>query len=214
MSTATASSFHRDLLAWGAQNRRDFVWRRTDDPFVVLVSEILLQRSRGKTVAAVAVELFGRWPGSTELSRARVSSIEAVIRPLGLIRRAALLKALAIAVVERGSVPDSYEELVALPAVGPFAANATLAVAFGKRAPVVDAVTARVYRRYFDLPADAPASTDAALWRVVDEATPAAQVREWNWAVLDLASMICLPKVPRCGECPLQEHCAWSLAHR
>jgi A/G-specific adenine glycosylase len=214
MSATTASRFHRDLLSWGAANRRDFIWRQTDDPFVILVSEILLQRSRGRTVASVAEELLRRWPDAAGLSRARVSSIEAVIRPLGLIRRAKLLKALAKAVVELGSVPDTYEELVALPAVGPYAANATLAVAFRKRAPVVDAVTARVYRRYFDLPADAPASTDAALWRVVDESTPPAGARDWNWAVLDLASMICLPKIPRCTECPLQEHCAWSLAHR
>src|SRR5829696_254237 len=214
MSTATASRFHRDLLTWGDANRRDFIWRRTDDPFVVLVSEILLQRSRGKTVALVASELFRRFPDASALSRARVSSIESVFRPLGLIRRAPLLKALANAILARGSVPDSFDDLVALPAVGPYAANATLAVAFGKRAPVVDGVTARVYRRYFALAADAPASIDAELWRVVEEATPTQEVRQWNWAVLDLASTICLPKVPRCEECPLQGHCAWSVAHR
>jgi A/G-specific adenine glycosylase len=159
-------------------------------------------------------ELFARWPDPSSFARARVTSIAAVIRPLGLVRRATSLKALGAEIVSRGGVPDTYDQLIALPGVGPYAANATLAVAFGQRAPVVDSVTARVYRRYFGLDGDGPASTDRELWDVVEEATPHDHVREWNWAVLDLAATICLPKVPRCGECPLQDHCAWSRAHR
>jgi A/G-specific adenine glycosylase len=120
------------------------------------------------------------------------------------------LKELARAVEERGGVPDSPDELLDLPGVGRYAANATLAVAFEQRAPVVDGVSARVYRRYFGLEAEAPASSDVLLWEVVSEATPRQGVRAWNWAVLDLAAAVCLPKVPRCEECPLQSRCAWS----
>ena len=108
-------------------------------------------------------------------------------------------------------MPDSLDELLELPGVGKYAASATLAVAFGQRAPVVDGVTARVYRRYFGLAADGRPS-DGALWERGGKATPRSEVREWNWAVLDLAASVCLPKVPRCGECPLEQHCAWSQA--
>ena len=202
--------YTRRLKQWGAENRRAFPWRETSDPFRILVAEVLLQRSRGKTVAAVYEELFRRWPDADALSRARTSSIASVIRPLGLVKRAETLKSLAGEVVQLGSVPDTLDGLLALPGVGRYAASATLAVGFGKRAPVVDGVTARVYRRYFGLEGDGSASADTELWQLVERATPQTHVRQWNWAVLDLAAKICLPKVPRCSECPLETHCAWS----
>jgi A/G-specific adenine glycosylase len=202
--------FVRDLRRWGRTHRRSFPWRETDDPFRVLVAEVLLQRSRGATVAKVHEDLFGRWADAGALSRARVSTIGSVIRPLGLVRRAASLRAMAAEVVRSGGVPGTYEGLVALPGVGPYAANATLAVAFDRRAPVVDGVTARVYRRYFGLPAEAPASKDETLWSVVERVTPGRGARTWNWAVLDLAATVCLPARPRCGGCPLAAGCAFA----
>jgi A/G-specific adenine glycosylase len=170
-----------------------------------------LQRSRGITVAKIFRELFRRWPDAEHLSRARETSIAAVIRPLGLVRRAATLKELAARVSDNGGVPAALEDLLELPGVGRYAAGATLAVAFGKPAPVVDGVTARVYRRYFGLGGETAASADLELWDLVRRATPKNAVRDWNWAVLDLAANVCLPKIPRCGECPLARHCAWSL---
>jgi A/G-specific adenine glycosylase len=71
-------------------------------------------------------------------------------------------------------------------------------------------VTARVYRRYFGLPADLPPVSDPELWSLVTEITPTRSIKEWNWAVLDLAATVCLPKVPRCSTCPLQADCAWT----
>src|SRR4029077_4724103 len=120
------------------------------------------------------------------------------IRPLGLIRRAVTLKELAREVVGLGEVPATLDGLLALPGVGPYAAGATLAAAFGRRAHVVDGVTARVYRRYFGSRSELLPSNDEGLWDLVETATPSRNLREWNWAVLDLASSICLPKVPRC----------------
>ena len=181
------------LTEWAETDRRVFPWRKTSDPFRVLVAEVLLQRSRGSTVAGVYEDLFGRWTDAPALSRARAPSIVSVIRPLGL-----------------GGVPDSMEGLLALPGVGRYAASATIAVAFGKRVPVVDGVTARVYRRYFGSEGNLPASTDSELWDLVDRVTPHTHVREWNWAVLDLAAAICLPKKPRCEGCPLRSGCAFA----
>jgi A/G-specific adenine glycosylase len=171
---------------------------------------VLLQRSRGITVAKVYRELFQRWPDAEHLSRARESTIAAVIRPLGLVRRAATLKSLAREVVDVSGVPNTIEAMLELPGVGRYAAGATLAVAFGKPAPVVDGVTARVYRRYFGLSSEVAASADPELWDLVRRASPGRAVREWNWAVLDLAATVCLPKIPKCSECPLASHCAWS----
>jgi A/G-specific adenine glycosylase len=201
--------FRRRLLAWGREHRRSFPWRETSDPWEILVAEVLLQRSRGKTVAKVHRELISLWPDPAAMSRARESSIARVIRPLGLTRRAATLRAMAREVERVGGVPDSFDELVALPGVGRYAANATLVVAFGKRAPVVDGVSARVYRRYFGMESDLLPSEDQALWRKVEEATPA-RARDWNWAVLDLAAEVCLPGRPRCSGCPLVARCVFA----
>jgi A/G-specific adenine glycosylase len=202
--------FAGTLLRWGAANRRSFPWRETREPFRILVAEVLLRRSRGRTVALAFEELFHRWPDAGFLARARVSSIRSVIRPLGLTSRAETLKALANAIVDRGHVPRTLEELLKLPGVGPYAANATLAVAFGRRASVVDGVTARVYRRYFGLESNRPPSTDKALWEIVASTTPARGVRQWNWAVLDLAATVCMPTRPRCSECPLASSCSFT----
>jgi A/G-specific adenine glycosylase len=203
-------AFRSRLLRWGEGHRRSFPWRETDDPFRILVAEVLLQRSRGKTVAGVFDRLFERWPTAEDLSKARTSSIASVVRPLGLVKRAATLKALAGEVAELGGIPDTLDELLELPGVGPYAASATLAVAFERRAPVVDGVSARVYRRYFGLDGDGPASSDGVLWEAVHRVTPRTHLREWNWAVLDLAALVCLPTIPRCDECPLLDRCAWS----
>lgn len=210
MATEARSTFVRGLMRWGAQNRRAFPWRETADPFRVLVAEILLQRSRGRTVATVYRELFRRWPDPLALSRARSATIASVIRPLGLVKRAETLKALGAEVARLGEVPDTLDGLLALPGVGRYAASATLAVSFDRRAPVVDGVSARVYRRYFGLVSDRPAPPDDELWALVEDVTPRRHVREWNWAVLDLAATVCLPKIPRCMECPLRTRCAWS----
>ena len=206
------ADFRGRLRRWGADHRRAFPWRETADPFRILVAEVLLQRSRGKTVAGVYSTLFRRWPDAESLARARVSSIASVIRPLGLVRRAGSIKALAAEIVRLGGVSDGFDELCAMPGVGRYAANATLAVAFDRPVPVVDGVSARVYRRYFGLEGTTPASTDPELWALVERATPRTRAREWNWAVLDLAAEVCLPKVPRCAECPLSRRCAWSAA--
>ena len=207
--TANRRIFVRRLLRWGRANRREFPWRVEADPFRVLVAELMLQRSRGGTVARVYDALFQRWSTPTSLSEAEEAEIAQVIRPIGLTSRAKTIKRLAASIVELDGVPRTVEGLMELPGIGRYAASATAAVAFQKSVGTVDGVSARVYRRYFGLPSDLPAVGDQTLWDLVTEVTPSSAVREWNWAVLDHASSICLPKVPRCLECPLSDACTY-----
>lgn len=206
-STQHKRAFVRKVLGWGRRNRREFPWRHERDPFRVLVAEVLLQRSRGSTVARVYEELFQKWPTPEGLATADVAEIEEVIRPLGLIRRAVVLKHLAQEIVHRGGVPSSVEAMLRLSGVGRYAASATAVSAFGKREPTVDGTSARVYRRVFGLIGPKDSHVDEELWALAQEVTPTKAVREWNWAVLDLAALVCLPKVPRCPECPLRRDC-------
>ena len=127
LDARTAQAFRRRLLRWAEENGRSFPWRGERDPFKVLVAELLLQRSRGTTVASVYVDLVSRWPTAKDLADAKVGDIASVMRPLGLTRRASTLKALAGLVSQRGM--PSVDGLLALPGVGPYVANATAAAA-------------------------------------------------------------------------------------
>jgi A/G-specific adenine glycosylase len=201
-------AFVRKLQAWGRTNRRDFPWREEEDPFRVLVAEVLLQRSRGTTVAGVLEGLFSRWQDASALAGAPLQDIESVIRPLGLVNRASSLKKMAAEIVELGGVPRSVEMMLRLSGVGRYSASATSASVFGQRTATVDGTSARVYRRVFGLTAAKESEVDQNLWELVQEVVPkGAAVREWNWAVLDLAAMVCLPKRPRCSECPVLKEC-------
>ena len=153
-----------------------------------------------------------RWPTPEAMSKASRSQLEKVIRPLGLVKRASTLTALAEEVRRLGEVPRSVMELRSLPGIGRYAATATAAAAFEADEPSVDSVSARVYRRYFGIPAEAEPSEDRGLWETARQASRGSPARELNWAVLDLAAMICLPKVPRCPSCPLQKGCTWANA--
>lgn len=204
--------FNRRILSWGRANRRTFPWREESDPFKLLIAEVLLQRSRSKTVAPVFKAVFQKWRGPAELGGARIDTLRRTLRPLGLVRRAEILRALARAVAGIGRVPETLDELTALPGVGRYTAAATLAIAYRKATPVVDSVSARVFRRFFGLSSNRSPSEDAELWKAVEAIAPPRQVREWNWAVLDLASQLCVPKQPRCPRCPLVNQCVWGAS--
>ncbi len=209
-----ATEFYRGIAAWGPSHRRDFPWRDTTDPWRVLVAEVMLQRSRSSTVAKIYDGFFDRWSDAASLAAAAESEVAAVIKPLGLVKRAASLIELAAEVARIGGVPKNRNDLLRLPGVGKYATNATLAVAFGKRVPTVDGVSARVYQRYFGLPGGRLVSTSRELWDLVDWVTPAEGAVEWNWSVLDFAEEVCLETTPKCKGCPLETRCLYAHARR
>jgi A/G-specific adenine glycosylase len=201
--------FANQLLAWFEANGRDLPWRSSEDPYQLLICEVLLRRSRGTTVARVTDEFFRRWPSPAALSRAEVDEVAEVIRPLGLISRARQLVALAQELADLHTFPGTVKALCELPGVGRYAAAATLG------APAVDGTSARVYRRYFgQLDAEQHKTVDEELWDLVHRVLPseAPTVRRLNWAILDLAATVCAPACPRCSACPLSANCSWSAA--
>lgn len=210
---ANAAWMRRRLLDWGKENLRRYPWRTTRDPFRVLIAEILLQRTRADSVASVYRELFDRWPSAVRLAAARTASVAAVIRPLGLAYRAPRIVAVARELSGHRRFPKDPDELMRLPGVGRYVANATAAAALGKRLPTVDGVSARVFRRFFGLPADRLPANDRDLWSVAESLTPRVGVREWNWVVLDLAASVCVSGSPRCDVCPLQARCLERSGH-
>lgn len=202
----------RSLLRWFAKARRNFYWREAQvSPFAVLLSEILLARTRAEAVEPVVRQLVGRFPEPADIAQAGISDIETILHPLGLHRtRARLIVKCAAHLVEhhRGEVPTDIESLMSLPYVGRYAASSVACVAFDKRVAVLDANVARVYQRLFALPALRVRITDAKhLWVLAERMISPNSARDFNWAILDLGGLVCKARNPTCEICPLRRQC-------
>lgn len=195
------------LAAWFSEAGRSFPWRDSQDPYAVLIGEVLLQRTRGDLVEPVYLDFMRRWPTPDSLGRARETTIARVVRPLGLAKRAPIIRRLGAALKERGAVPNEPSELLKLPGVGPYAAHAVPVFALGETLPLVDWVIARVLRRYFGLNPGKRPNQDPDLWKLARDLTKYAEARPLWLGTLDFASEVCRPK-PRCPHCPLRGSCA------
>jgi A/G-specific adenine glycosylase len=204
----------RRLLRWYRANRRDLPWRRTRDPYAIWVSEIMLQQTRSETVVPYYRRFLRRFPTLRALARARESAVLAAWSGLGYYSRARNLHRTARLVVDRhgGRLPETAEDLLALPGIGRYTAGAIASIAFGVRAPVLDGNVARVLARLFYVP-DALRSAPAALrlWEVADRLVPRQSPGDWNQALMELGAGPCRPRRPACPECPVREHCVASI---
>ena len=203
--------FSRRLRAWFRRHGRDLPWRRTRDPYAILVSEMMLQQT---TVAAV-VPYFERWmqrfPSVQALAAAEESEILALWQGLGYYRRARNLHAAAKVVAGDldGSFPRDYEGLRSLPGVGDYTAQAVRAFAFDEAVPVLDANVIRVVARLFDIPA--PVDTAKGLAKVrakLEELLPVKGGREFVSAIMELGALVCRAGRPDCLLCPVKQYCA------
>ena len=199
------------LLPWFRKNRRDLPWRRTRDPYAILVSEFMLQQTR---VAAV-VDRFGaflrRFPMVRALADADGDDVLALWSGLGYYRRARSLHAAAKTIRDRhgGAVPGDAAALRELPGIGAYTAAAVASIAFGRREAVVDGNVARVLSRLFRLRGDPRKGAPARRLRdLAQELVPRdGTAGEWNEALMELGATVCLPRSPRCAECPLAGDC-------
>jgi len=202
------TDLQRSLLSWGEQVRRDLPWRRSRDPWAILVAELMLQQTQVDRVVPRYLELLERFP--TPEACAAVSSAE-VVRAwagLGYNRRAINLHRAATAIVEHhgGQVPGDLGALLELPGIGPYTARAILAFAFEEDHGVVDTNAARFLSRAVAGQRLGPRVAQ----QLADEQVPAGEGWAWNQAVLDLGATVCTKRVPRCDVCPLRDACAWA----
>jgi DNA (cytosine-5)-methyltransferase 1 len=201
------------LLAYHRSSGRGALpWRRTADPFRILVAEKLLQQTAARSAVVEAyLSLLGKWPSPRALARAAVVEVRAVLQPLGLPYRAAELVSMSQVLVRRhrGKVPFTRSALLALPGVGEYAANAVLSFTRREETPVVDTNVGRLLRRVFALEDAAPANParDRSLHALASWLIAAKPSKELNYAMLDLTAALCIARKPRCESCPLGEVC-------
>lgn len=205
--------FAKKLLIWHRENALKFPWRETKDPYKILLAEILLRKTTRGQVKELFEELIRRYPNPEKLASAGIKELEKIIEPLGMQKkRALLLIKLAKTIVEnyRGSVPEERNELLKLPGVGPYSANAVLCFAYGKQLPLVDTNVIRVVERVFQIKSrKARARTDPMIWSFVEKLIPKGKAREFNLAMLDFANLVCTPRNPKCYACPIKEICLY-----
>jgi len=208
-------SFVRALLSWAKDNTRDFPWRKTNDPYRILIAEIMLQRTKADQVVPSFENFVLNYPNPQVLDKTSLEDVRKSIRSLGLEKRAQGLKRLAKQLVTHhgGKIPNNKKELLGLYGIGNYIANAVLCLAYGEDVPLVDANFARVLKRVFSLQTKEPAQKDKRVWLFATRIMPYARShsRELNLAIIDLASLICTPKNPKCAECPLNKNCDYAL---
>lgn len=199
----------RDLLDWWEARRRDLPWRRTRDPWAVLLCEVMAQQTQVARVAERWPVLLERYPDPAAMAAAEPAEVLRDWAGLGYNRRALNLHRCAVEVVVRhgGRLPDDLDALLALPGIGPYTARAVLAFAFERDAAIVDTNTARVLARWAGRALTAREAQAAA-----DAALPSGRAWAWNQAMLDLGAGVCVRRRPRCGDCPVRDRCAWHAA--
>jgi A/G-specific adenine glycosylase len=209
-SKETAAS--DELLAWYDRHARRLPWRALPqeqaDSYVVWLSEIMLQQTTVAAVGPYFRDFIARWPTVHDLAKAPLDDVLAAWAGLGYYARARNLHRCAAAVVEQhgGVFPDDEEALRALPGIGAYTAAAIAAIAFGRRAVVVDGNVERVMARMFAIAEPLPAAKPR-LRAAADSLTPERRAGDYAQAVMDLGATVCTPRSPRCVICPWSERC-------
>jgi len=205
---ATRRRLTTDLLGWASDIRPDLPWRRTRDPWAILVSELMLQQTQVARVVPRYLAFLERFPTAAACAEASSAEVVRAWEGLGYNRRAVNLHRAATAVVAEhgGKLPKRLDQLLALPGVGPYTARAVLAFAFERDHGVVDTNAARFLARA----AAGHRLTARTAQQLADELVPLGHGWAWNQAVLDLGSQVCTKRSPRCDSCPIRTSCAWA----
>jgi len=205
------------LLAWYDRHARVLPWRRppggspseaAPEPYRVWLSEIMLQQTTVVTVGPYFADFLARWPSVEDLAAAPLDDVLTAWAGLGYYARARNLHRCAQLVAQElgGVFPDSEAELRKLPGIGPYTAAAVAAIAFGRRAVVVDGNVERVVARLFRVETPLP-TAKPELHRLTETLTPEKRAGDFAQAMMDLGATVCLPRGPKCLLCPLQDDC-------
>jgi len=202
--------FRRSLVRWYHDHDRDLPWRRTRDPYAILVSEFMLQQTQVATVIPYYHKWLRRFPDFGSLARASENEVLRAWQGLGYYARARNLHATAKTVISRhgGNFPRRIEQMRQLSGIGKYTAHAVASFAFDRSVPIVEANTARVLARLFNLresiDSDAGRKT---LWQHAASLLPKSEATTFNSALLDLGALICVSRKPKCDVCPVKGFC-------
>jgi len=214
--TGLTSHVIEAICAWFDANGRDLPWRRPGtSAWGVLVSEVMSQQTPMSRVIGPWHEWMNRWPTPDDLAEEDSGEAVAAWGRLGYPRRALRLHSCAVTIATEhdGVVPNSYDELVALPGIGDYTASAVVSFAFGGRATVLDTNVRRLIARAESGIANCPTSVTRAERIVADALVPDEDARAAKWAVasMELGALVCTARSPQCEVCPIRDSCRWVI---
>jgi A/G-specific adenine glycosylase len=205
--------FRRRLLDWYRRNGRDLPWRRTRDPYSILVSEVMLQQTQVDRVLPKYHEWLEKFPTLAALAEAPEADVTSAWRPLGYNVRPRRLHAIARESVARfgGELPADEETLRSFKGIGAYTAGAVRSFAFGQRAAILDTNVARVLHRVFVGHGDVKAhAMRRHLWDVSRTVLPMRHVFDFNQALMDFGATHCTARKPKCSGCPMRKGCQYA----
>lgn len=202
-------SFRDRIMRWFDNNGRDYPWRKTSDPFKVLIAEMMLRRTKADQVRDVYNKLFTEYADVRSLAEAEDKELEEILHPLGLKWRTPAFGLIAREIKEKYEykVPETREELTTLPGVGDYVAGAVLSTAYGKAEWIVDSNIVRLFKRYFGVRTSREARRDKHIIEMAKMYASGSDPRKANLAILDFAALVCTPRNPRHERCPLTKKC-------
>jgi A/G-specific adenine glycosylase len=204
-------NFRRRLLEWYRKNGRDLPWRRTRNPYHILVSEVMLQQTQVDRVVPKYHEWLDKYPSLEALAAAPESDVTTTWRPLGYNIRPRRLHAIARESVARfgGELPSDDETLRSFKGIGAYTAGAVRSFAFGERAAILDTNVARVLFRVFVGSGELKShAMRRHLWSVSEAVLPIRRVFDFNQALMDFGATLCTARKPKCLLCPMRPDCA------
>jgi A/G-specific adenine glycosylase len=206
-SNSQVAKIQLTLLAWFAQNARDLPWRRTRDPYHILVAEIMLQQTQVDRVIPKYLAFLAAFPTLADLALASTADVIRMWAGLGYNRRAVNMQRAARAVLDQyaGQFPHEIATLLTLPGIGPYTAGAIACFAYEQDVAFLDTNIRRAIRRLLFLPTDTPSEQE--LQQVAVGCVPAGQGWAWNQAIMELGALICTATSPACWRCPLRDSC-------
>jgi len=210
----TIEFFQQALIQWFQKHGRDLPWRKTRDPYHILVSEFMLQQTQ---VIRVAQDYFfqflERFPSIQALADADEASVLEAWAGLGYYNRAKNLHKIAKIIMSdfQGEFPKEYDQILNLPGIGKYTAGAILSFAFNLDFPIVDTNVQRILKRNFlqELKEKSPTKRENIIWNLSEKVLLKGDAWTFNQAILDLGALLCIAQKPRCSKCPMRPICQY-----
>lgn len=200
-----------NIRDWFRRNGRDYPWRKTDDPYKILMAEMMLQRTKADQVVGIYNEFFNEYKCPEEIIKSDKARITTHLKPLGLNWRIENLIEVSKVLIKsyNGIVPSNREELKHLPGVGDYIAGIVLSLAFNKNEWIVDSNVVRIFKRYFGMKTSKEGRRDSHIITTAKLFSSENNAKEANLGLVDFGAIICLPKKPKCSECILKRCCQY-----
>ncbi len=202
-----SNRFRKVLLKWYKAHKRDLPWRKTKDPYKILISEIMLQQTQVETVIPYYKTWMKKFGTIKRLAGASLDEVLLLWEGMGYYSRARNLHLTAREIVKNynGKIPCSYKDLLDLPGIGKYTAGAVVSIAFDQPVPAIDANVRRVLSRLFCL--SPSLGNDKKYWELAVNLMGSASPSEFNQAMMEIGALVCIAKNPRCPNCPVRSYC-------